>query len=92
MHHTQYQSISSLAALALLLSACQSAPVRNPADNIGQVNDSSDANAAYVSAVTHSNRKRGIDTVWVNMPRAELNRMRALQKVLEEDDQHDDND
>ncbi|GAB4119431.1 MAG: hypothetical protein KKC01_08755 [Gammaproteobacteria bacterium] len=87
---TNTRHIITLSLLALLLSACQSAPVRNPADNVGQINASSDPNATYVSAVTTSNRKRGIDTVWVNMPRAELNRMRAMEQLLEEDDRLDD--
>jgi len=84
------RQIITLTLLALLLSACQSAPVRNPADNIGQVNASNDPNATYVSAVTRTNRTRGIDTLWVNMPRAELNRMRAMEELLEEDDRLDD--
>ena len=81
-----------LIACALLLSACQSNPVRNPADNVSQVNASSDPNVTYVSAITNSNRKRGIDTQWINMPRAELNRMRAMEKLLEEDAKLDDED
>jgi len=87
---TNTRHIITLSLLSLLLSACQSAPVRNPADNVGQINASSDPNVTYVSAVTTSNRKRGIDTVWVNMPRAELNRMRVMEQLLEEDDRLDD--
>lgn len=74
----------------LLLAACQSAPVRNQAPVIDDVNSSSEPTVTYVSAVTNSNRKRGIDTLWINMPRAELNRMQALEKLLEEDERLDD--
>lgn len=91
MSKSNHNVLITLSA-TLLLSACQSSPVRNQGDNVSQVNASSDPNATYVSAITNSNRKRGIDTQWINMPRAELNRMRAMEKLLEEDAKLDDQD
>jgi len=90
MNNASVRSIISLVLLSVFLSACQSAPVRNPADSVSEVTASSDPESTYVSVVNRTNRTRGIDTLWVNMPRAEWDRMQAMEKLLEADARLDD--